>query len=878
MPLKLNEIPGFADLPDSVLQADLPAYAIHLGRIAQNATFGMVRLEIFQGLYHDGDTVILPTSKVDGYNYSRDELLYFWTVRDSGNPNTGWISGPRSLSNSLWFTNWNVDQATGKVFTDEWYRRSGPDTQSQSSKDGTLLVFTIAQRLKNQIILAGQPFYRGIDEQLIGEDLPYAQGLLQSLNNDAKFACVNTEVFYMGEFVDGQTVPLPTSPADRYKYGYGELKFMPAWRWTALGSTYQQPPEPQGQLGPFKCSVSSVGLVHYSVSFIDDDGVLHTFTNFGRLMVFAFATRGGGDSFGGADVTILRPVTVLNGWGPNGHVGSYEHGVDQGFYFGFDSGTTEAYANPGNAFDADDTTAAVASYQGTHKYAGCVWGFDVPSGPSTGASVLLIDSEIPQDGEDGLIVNNRTAGIWYSLDSGSTWKQIYNTHHRTQQTDSISLPAQQDLSLVQVMAFLDSHDDMTHRVFEISIRNAPSLPTTTGPSGGPVVRSFTEIDDAFFAPGESVRASTMLAIKRDADQAVLTPEFFGPTIYKNGDTVALPTSLVDGYTYDRSELIYIWTWTDTTNGTGPSLRLPVFVGKIDPASGLVTLRLMRLPPGGPYVWDDHNLARITVLTVGFRQAQSPELFDNLQSTPPDDVFTPPVTPPPPVAGTLFGSASDLTVDLTAPVNPEDGFTIPHSLGQTPAFVKIEMTSGGNIWLDGTAYDGSNLYLKASEAGVIGKALLFRTAPAAEVTVPPTSGPGDFAIAHSLGVSPGMVLVQMRSGGNIWSQPAVADASFVYLTASDADVEAHIGLWLALTGTGTPSVNRKQIPLSADAGGKFQVPHGLGSLPKDVFVHMKSPGFPAFWFQATRYDAVSIYLVSPGGSPASPVTGFAEVLY
>jgi len=242
---------------------------------------------------------------------------------------------------------------------------------------------------------------------------------------------------------------------------------------------------------------------------------------------------------------------------------------------------------------------------------------------------------------------------------------------------------------------------------------------------------------------------------------------------------------------------------------------------------------------------------------------------------------PVVTPPavPPVVVVLLGSSSDLTVDITAPSGAEDGFTVAHALGETPSFAVIAMFTGGNIWFDASRYDGTTLYLKGSAAGVVGKAYLFKTAPKQEIALAPTAE-GDFQAAHTLAAVPGMVLVQMTSGGNIWSQPSVADSALAYFTASDADVTAKAGLWLALIGVGSPSVRKIQIPLLATADGNFEVAHGLGTLPKNVFIHMHAPGFPAFWFQSgvsgapDGFDATKIYLVSPGAN----VAGFAEVLY
>jgi len=165
----------------------------------------------------------------------------------------------------------------------------------------------------------------------------------------------------------------------------------------------------------------------------------------------------------------IFPTTLLNGWGPNAHVGSYEGGTNQGFQFGLDSSTTNAYSNPSNAFDGNENTYASASGQHTHVYYGCVWSFAAISGTLTNIKLNVL-SEVPVNGTDGQLVNARTAGIWYSLDGGNNWQQVYDTVPRNKSWDQISLPAGQDVSKVQVMAFLDAHDDMYQKVYEINIQ------------------------------------------------------------------------------------------------------------------------------------------------------------------------------------------------------------------------------------------------------------------------------------------------------------------------------------------------------------------------------------------------------------------------
>ena len=175
-------------------------------------------------------------------------------------------------------------------------------------------------------------------------------------------------------------------------------------------------------------------------------------------------------------VNQARPTTLLNGWGPNAHVGSYEAGVDQGYNFGLDGGTTFAYTNPGNAFDSNPDTFAFAAPQHTHKYYGCVWSF--AAGPTTSSTKLSVLSEVPVTGTDGMFVSQRSAGIWYSIDNGTTWTQVYNSPTRPKQYDIISIPDNTSYGNIQVMAFTDGHDDMYHKVYDIYLQG---ITTGTGP-------------------------------------------------------------------------------------------------------------------------------------------------------------------------------------------------------------------------------------------------------------------------------------------------------------------------------------------------------------------------------------------------------------
>ena len=138
-------------------------------------------MEFFQGIYNNGQTVDLPISPVDGYQYSRNELLYLWQVYNSGNPNTGWITGPTSL----WFCGWKVDQerrARSSVM-------SGTATPRSLRHPRTAFCRSSLSRSGRWKILpqSVSPTWTLQNESLYVQDLAYASDVLTHLNNNAKF-------------------------------------------------------------------------------------------------------------------------------------------------------------------------------------------------------------------------------------------------------------------------------------------------------------------------------------------------------------------------------------------------------------------------------------------------------------------------------------------------------------------------------------------------------------------------------------------------------------------------------------------------------------------------------------------------------------------
>jgi hypothetical protein len=179
-----------------------------------------------------------------------------------------------------------------------------------------------------------------------------------------------------------------------------------------------------------------------------------------------------------ADYT-LRPIVYKNGWGSNQHVGDFEQGVNQGHSHppALYVSTVNPYTNPTSVFDGSESTAAKAEYQHTHQYAGCVWKFQSTQTSVDGAMLRVLSSV------EGTLITGRTAGVWYTFNGGTEWTLLYESTpdvKRAKQWDEILVPDGTNPNNIRVMAFLDSHDNMSHQVYDIRIDLAESINPNAG--------------------------------------------------------------------------------------------------------------------------------------------------------------------------------------------------------------------------------------------------------------------------------------------------------------------------------------------------------------------------------------------------------------
>lgn len=150
MSLELSTEPGFTEIVDSTFNAGNPVTDVTAKALNANAAFAAVRTEEFWGFYKHGETVQLPVSPADGYEYERAELRYVWSVYWTGAAPGSALNGTQSVPSrgatggqgTLLQMGFYVDQATGAVSCDVAYYK----TAQSDTHDGILVVTTIAKR------------------------------------------------------------------------------------------------------------------------------------------------------------------------------------------------------------------------------------------------------------------------------------------------------------------------------------------------------------------------------------------------------------------------------------------------------------------------------------------------------------------------------------------------------------------------------------------------------------------------------------------------------------------------------------------------------------------------------------------------------------
>jgi hypothetical protein len=115
-----------------------------------------------------------------------------------------------------------------------------------------------------QLRLSGQPGFTELPDTGLETNDSLPAAVLQGISEDAAFAAVRTEEFW-GYYANGETVKLPMSPVDGYRYSRAECCYTWSIYWTGSATA----PLEGTQVAPSRGPTSSGGHLLKIGGFID---------------------------------------------------------------------------------------------------------------------------------------------------------------------------------------------------------------------------------------------------------------------------------------------------------------------------------------------------------------------------------------------------------------------------------------------------------------------------------------------------------------------------------------------------------------------------------------------------------------------------------
>jgi len=470
------------------------------------------------------------------------------------------------------------------------------------------------------LTLENTPGFADVPDSACGAYAPALADVINKINLNATLGMVRPEIFH-GDYKHGETVLLPISDVDGYAYQRSELAYM--W---AIQSTVN--PSTMWISGPDSlwCGVWNVDQTTGAVECIEyyrksGDNDQAAMSNDGILRVFTIAQRQY------RTLLLAKPASTWLDI-PDADF-STDAPLDQAMAQALNRDAKLAVLNSeiinmGECWNGVTIPQPVSPADGyVYSYSQVKFAFSW-RWTTLNSAFTLPDKSLGQLGPMQCSINPTTGAVTVVINYITDTMTPMASHGR-----------------VQVFAFCDRGN----------------LIGTLSPTAD----DFAEIDPDVFMPGSVLKASVCLQLMKNIREAACSCEFFGPASYHNSNTIPLPVSPIDGYAYNRQECTIIWEWDDTTNQTGTHLRVVALWADVFAASGHVSLKNYRLPPGGPWEESD-DYSTIHVVTVAQRGAQ--------HST---------VTPDPasPGAGT-----STETTDQTQPENSP--YALPYFAGQNRA--------------------------------------------------------------------------------------------------------------------------------------------------------------------------------------------------
>lgn len=636
MAFTLNTPPGMTEIDNTLLTAGSPASGFVFSALKENASFGSVVPEFFYGEYKNGETVSLPISTVDGYQYQQSELIYMWEVRNTVS-NT---NGEPSAQGGLLYGEWYVEQNTGKVHVAESYQVGGGQGQGGTlTNDGILAVWTVGVRARQYRTLVAPPPFTDIPDTSFNEDNAATQTVLRQLQQNGLRGGVQCEVIPVNpsnapvwqanvSVVPNQLV----QPTALYANGF--------W-YIAANSGTTGPIEPNWPCifrdaapivdGSVIWNVAGAGFVNgqeidYPVSGVDG----YQYTSYDTVIPF---------------LSFITTQGVPYQWHESVIWTSYQY--DAAVFKksvvttqpALPVSTQRGNANALRNSSLGQYTVLPPNLQfGTPTFAAPppMVNAKVPAPPGTVlASVGAVSCGVVYTDYDGSALNPSVDGtvmVWLLCFRGPlrppaptlgstaggtlgattyyvrTSYNLVNTQFTAESfpSEEVSLAVAADNLLTvspgTIPAGVESWNVYvgTSSGTETLQQSAIPIVTTswTEPTSGLISGSavpptsastFTDFSTQAMTSGNPLPSAYMQYINQNARFSILRPEIFNMGSITPGNAVPLPVSPIDGYSYGRSELTYLWYFTDST-GPNPT-RLLDFSIYVDPQSGIVNTKV-----------------------------------------------------------------------------------------------------------------------------------------------------------------------------------------------------------------------------------------------------------------------------------------------
>ncbi|HUI42098.1 MAG TPA: hypothetical protein VL523_09025 [Terriglobia bacterium] len=152
----------------------------------------------------------------------------------------------------------------------------------------------------SQLTMSAIPGFFDIADSAIAGGQPLTDDSILKLSHNAKFGAVRSELFYMGFYTSGNTVPTPTSPVDGYAYQRTECMLIPIFassRQPAAGFVPGQAAFPT--LANNDLGTGNLLIVPYALDINDGTGLVtcqvyfsgNAAQNQGTVKVYCVATR-----------------------------------------------------------------------------------------------------------------------------------------------------------------------------------------------------------------------------------------------------------------------------------------------------------------------------------------------------------------------------------------------------------------------------------------------------------------------------------------------------------------------------------------------------------------------------------------------------------